>query len=853
MTTPINNDQQTFVLNEDVVESGVFPVRDGTPVPGLPIGTIRMFADDISSIADEEQLAQGQNLSINQQTALFSILGTTYGGNGIQSFGLPNLTGTVMVDAGESPGADGPRGEGVVLGQPYGQDSVTLSETNMPTIIGGQDQPYSNDQPSLGVNYLINIGGSFEGAGVDALGMVVPFLGDFAPAGYVLAAGQILQITQNEALYAAIGNTYGGSASAGTFALPNLQGRAVIGADNTSGNPSPTEPLGTASGSDTTTLTTQDLPTEGDQSIDNQQPTLALYYIIDVDAPGSAFYPTSGALGANTPYFGEIMAYAGLASTIPTGWVVAAGQTLAINENTSLFAEIGYTYGGSGATFDLPNLEDKVVAGTGSNSGQTYTLGETYGANSYNLTTNELAPTPSVTLDSALYSTPEQQSLDLKNTGISVADPDGGNGQETLTITASEGTLQATVGNSGVTVLEFSNDSSNLMLSGSISELNALLGSGSTSGLSYIDNTNTPTTVTLTFSLDDNGNTGSGGAQTSSSEAATIDVTPCYCPGTLIKTARGDKRVETLEIGDKVMTASGAARPIKWIGRRSYSGRFVMGRKDILPVCIKAGALDENVPKCDLWISPHHAMYFKDNDLDGVLIEAKDLVNGVSIVQADRVEKVEYFHVELETHDVIIAEGALSETYLDDDNRLLFHNAQDYDALYQDAAAAPAHYCAPRLDEGYEVEAARQRIALRAGLLRSADGERIGTLRGAIDEVSAHRIAGWAQTADHPEAPVCLDIYANGQLIGQVLANRYRKDLEQAGIGSGHHGFAFTSPIAVAPHTIEVRRSLDGAVVAFASDAAGALALAARASGIRHIAGRADAFVKVHRRASRAS
>ena len=88
------------------------------------------------------------------------------------------------------------------------------------------------------------------------------------------------------------------------------------------------------------------------------------------------------------------------------------------------------------------------------------------------------------------------------------------------------------------------------------------------------------------------------------------DTTPCYCPGTLIRTRRGQKKVETLQIGDEVMTASGVPRPIKWIGRRSYGGRFVMGRKDILPVCIKAGALDEHVPKRDLWISPHHAMYF---------------------------------------------------------------------------------------------------------------------------------------------------------------------------------------------------------------------------------------------------
>ena len=130
------------------------------------------------------------------------------------------------------------------------------------------------------------------------------------------------------------------------------------------------------------------------------------------------------------------------------------------------------------------------------------------------------------------------------------------------------------------------------------------------------------------------------------------------------------------------MTIAGVTRPIKWIGRRSYGGRFVMGRKDILPVCIKAGALDDRVPKRDLWISPNHAMYFKNGNRDGVLIEAKDLVNGVSIVQAERVEKVEYFHIELDTHDVIIAEGALSESFIDDDSRGIFHNAHEYRKFY---------------------------------------------------------------------------------------------------------------------------------------------------------------------------
>jgi hypothetical protein len=69
---------------------------------------------------------------------------------------------------------------------------------------------------------------------------------------------------------------------------------------------------------------------------------------------------------------------------------------------------------------------------------------------------------------------------------------------------------------------------------------------------------------------------------------------------------------------------------------------------------------------------------------------------------------------------------------------------------------------------------------------------------------------------DDPEAPVCLNIYASGRLIGQVLANSYRPDLERAGRGSGYHSFTFMPPdgLVFTPDAIEVRRSLDGAVLA---------------------------------------
>src|SRR6478672_3797915 len=139
----------------------------------------------------------------------------------------------------------------------------------------------------------------------------------------------------------------------------------------------------------------------------------------------------------------------------------------------------------------------------------------------------------------------------------------------------------------------------------------------------------------------------SGGGQVT---LVTEDTTPCYCAGTLILTDRGEVEVERLAIGDNIITADGTARPIRWIGRRSYAGRFARG-SHVLPICIKAGALDVDSPRRDLWVSPHHAMF-----LDGVLIEAIDLVNGVSVIQAERAERVDYFHIELDSHDIIVAE-----------------------------------------------------------------------------------------------------------------------------------------------------------------------------------------------------
>jgi hypothetical protein len=203
----------------------------------------------------------------------------------------------------------------------------------------------------------------------------------------------------------------------------------------------------------------------------------------------------------------------------------------------------------------------------------------------------------------------------------------------------------------------------------------------------------------------------------------------CYRRGTRILTERGEVAIESLRIGDQVTTLSGASRPILWIGRRSYSGDLVWGNREVLPILIRQGAIAKNVPTRDLWVSPEHAMY-----IDGMLIPAALLVNGVSIVQEERVDEVTYFHLEFNSHEVIVAEGALSESFVDDESRQLFDNVSEYHELYPQSASQPARFCAPRIEDGDELEAVRQRLAARAETGRSASGA----------ESSAHRKRGAA-------------------------------------------------------------------------------------------------------------
>jgi hypothetical protein len=190
-----------------------------------------------------------------------------------------------------------------------------------------------------------------------------------------------------------------------------------------------------------------------------------------------------------------------------------------------------------------------------------------------------------------------------------------------------------------------------------------------------------------------------------------VTVAPCYCAGTRILTDRGEVAVEDLAIGDKVVTVSGTAQAIRWIGRRAYDGRFIAGNRQVLPIRIMPGAIADGVPARDLWVSPGHAMY-----IDGLLVQAEYLINGMTIAQAETVEAVKYFHIELDEHDVVFAEGAPAETFVNCDNRLMFGNGAQYSTLYPNDERPSWAYCAPRLEWG-----ADELTAIRAALLQRAE------------------------------------------------------------------------------------------------------------------------------------
>ena len=429
---PFDNHQPSLVTTQVMPVSGIFPSRGGGGFAyGNTLGFIYDFAGNFAPSGTLS--AQGQLLSISSNTALFSLLGTTYGGDGRSTFALPNLTGTATMGEGAGLGLTSQ-----ILGVPVGAGSITLTPAQLPvhdhTLLGGgvtgatgSGAAFDNVQPSLPLRRLIATAGIYPsrggGGGASSfVGQIGTFAGNFVPDGWADADGQLIQISANDALFSLIGTTYGGDGVT-NFALPDLRGRISIGADTT-------HPLGSTAGEESTTLTVGQMPahhhtvlgggvtgtTGGGAPVGNDQPSLALNYLIAI----SGIYPSNGGSGSSfdptAETLGQISEFAG--NFAPSGWSLANGQLLPISSNTALFSILGTQYGGDGRTnFALPDLRGRTLLGVGTGPDGVFTVGDRLGNDSNTLLVADLAAHNHTVAD-VVTGVPEPTSLTLLGLGI---------------------------------------------------------------------------------------------------------------------------------------------------------------------------------------------------------------------------------------------------------------------------------------------------------------------------------------------------------------------------------------------------------------------------------------------------
>ena len=435
---PHTNIQPSLASNYIIALTGLFPSRnDGGTVRGSSdpyLGEVDLFAGNFAPRGWAS--CDGQILPINQNQSLYSILGTTYGGDGRTTFALPDLRGRTPIGPRQGPGLTNR-----LLGEKAGVENVTLTEAQMPshnhtlpepyvsetTGNTGGGQPHDNMQPYLGLNYAIALVGTFPSRSDDGtvrsgadpfIGEVGLFANNFAPRGWAFCDGQLLQISENTALFSLLGTTYGGDGRT-TFGLPDLRGRTAIGEGNGPGLTP--RSLGSKTGVENVTLTEAQMPshahtlpppsdttgsTGGGQSHTNMQPSLALNYIIALFGVYPSYRSDDGTVRSSLdPYVGEISLFAG--TFAPRGWAFCDGQLLAISGNDALFSLLGTTYGGDGrTTFGLPDYRGRAAVGYGNGPGLfDWRIGMEYGFESVTLTTAQL-PRHSHTYDPKVIPAP---------------------------------------------------------------------------------------------------------------------------------------------------------------------------------------------------------------------------------------------------------------------------------------------------------------------------------------------------------------------------------------------------------------------------------------------------------------
>ena len=349
---------------------------------------------------------------------------------------------------------------------------------------------------------------------------------------------------------------------------------------------------------------------------------------------------------------------------------------------------------------------------------------------------------------------------------------------------ASFGTITLQFGSSNLTYTVFATDSNGLLLyQGATSPIESnLMAAYGYYAYGLFDGGGPAPTYPLSFDND-----------------AAAYVAPCFAEGSRLLTARGEVAVEDLVEGDEVVTAAGGLRPVIWIGSRRVRCDRHPRPHEVNPVRVRAGAFGDGLPVRDLRLSPGHAVA-----MDGALLPVSLLVNGATIVQ-EPVESVRYFHVELDAHDVILAEGLACESYLDDGNRETFGNAPGHLALY--GRLDPQEWdraCLPVLREGPQSEALRQRLLARAldlgwtqsrdlQLTLDADGQSVAPVYSAGSRLwflapAARTLRLLSPAAVQPPEPARFDPRPLGVAVSGLRVDGEAVDLASETLGRGFHG-----------------------------------------------------------------
>ncbi|MBC7674919.1 MAG: Hint domain-containing protein, partial [Rhodoferax sp.] len=181
------------------------------------------------------------------------------------------------------------------------------------------------------------------------------------------------------------------------------------------------------------------------------------------------------------------------------------------------------------------------------------------------------------------------------------------------------------------------------------------------------------------------------------------NVIPCFTPGTVIETDRGEIPVEALVAGDRVLTRDNGYQPLRWVGRRDLSRTDLAAQPKLNPVLIRAGAMGFDLPVQDMVVSPQHRMLitgpraemmFGDGE---VLVAAVHLVGQPGIIR-QQADCVTYIHVMCDQHEIIRANGCWTESYQPGAQTLQsMHQDQRDELLALFPALANAPYAAARI------------------------------------------------------------------------------------------------------------------------------------------------------------